>query len=226
MAKSTSRLGKLALALAIAYTVVPASALAQTAGANQGIYRDEQDLLQTDNAMVNQYSNAEQKAENSLNAEEEHNQAYRLYAEKRISALEKAKKAGSPSLTGNKANELMVLQRWLQNDDNYRAKQMAYINQLNQAINNLRQTENSTLANLGNDINAMRESVQDQKDQQRFQNQMSINMYNELKSEMGAAAWGDTPRDGTFNSTGGYGMMGGYGYSPMSGRRWLGGGGF
>lgn len=204
-------------------SILPASA--QVAGANQNIYSDEQGLLRTDEAMANQYRREEQATEQELDAEQARTEPYRLYAEKRIAYLQKAKKAGTPIKTGDKTPELVVLQRWLQQDADYREKQQAYIAQLDQSIRNLRQGESQTLANLGTDINSMRESVQDQKDQQKFQNQMSINMYNELKSEMGAAAWGDCPADGTFNSTGGYGMMGGYGYSPMGGRRWLGGGG-
>lgn len=206
--------------------MMPAKALAQAAGANQTIYRDEQELLNTDQNMIGNYQASESRAEQDLLNEEKQNESYRLYAEKRINALEKAKKAGTPVKTGDSSNELMVLQRWLRNDDAYRAKQQAYISQLDQAIANLRQGQSSTMANLGNDINAMRQSVQDEKDQQKFNNQMSMNMYNELKSEMGAAAWGDCPRDGTYNSVGGYGFLGGYGYSGMGGRRWLGGGGF
>lgn len=206
--------------------LMPVQVLAQAAGANQTIYRDEQELLNTDQNMIGNYQASESKAERDLLNEEKENESYRLYAEKRISVLEKAKRAGTPVKTGDSNSELMVLQRWLRNDDAYRAKQQAYISQLDQAIANLRQGQSSTVANLGNDINAMRQSVQDEKDQQRFNNQMSMNMYNELKSEMGAAAWGDTPRDGTYNSVGGYGFLGGYGYSGMGGRRWLGGGGY
>lgn len=216
-----------ASALACASSLImPAQAIAQAAGANQTIYRDEQELLNTDQNMIGNYQASESKAERDLLNEEKENESYRLYAEKRISVLEKAKRAGTPVKTGDSNSELMVLQRWLRNDDAYRAKQQAYISQLDQAIANLRQGQSSTVANLGNDINAMRQSVQDEKDQQRFNNQMSMNMYNELKSEMGAAAWGDTPRDGTYNSVGGYGFLGGYGYSGMGGRRWLGGGGY
>jgi hypothetical protein len=82
-------------------------------------------------------------------------------------------------------------------------------------------TQGNTLANLNNDVSDMRQNIQDDKDQQKFNNQMQMNYYNELKSEMGAASWGGCPNDGTYNSVGGYGMLGGYGYSPMGGR-WLG----
>lgn len=204
--------------------LVATPAWSQTAGANQSIYNDEQSLLRTDEGMANQYAQEEQAAQQQLNDEQARTEPYRLYAQKRIAQLEKAKRVGTPLKSGDKSPELLVLQKWLQSDQAYREKQLAYINQLDTSIRNLRQGESQTLANLGSDINSMRESVQDQKDQQKFQNQMSINMYNELKSEMGAASWGDTPADGTYNSVGGYGMMGGYGYNMMGGRRWLGGG--
>ncbi len=201
------------------------AAQAQVAGGNQAIYNDEKDLIRMDQSMIQEYQSEEQAAKSELAQQENKNQTYRLYAEKRIQDLEKAKKAGTPVKTGNSDKELQVLESWLKRDDAYRAKQQAYIAQLDQAIANLRQGQTATVANLGNDINSMRESLQDARDQQRFNNQMTMNMYNELKSEMGAAAWGDCPRDGTYNSVGGYGFMGGYGYSPMGGRRWLGGGG-
>jgi hypothetical protein len=199
-------------------------ALAQVAGANQTIYHDEQEMLNTDQAMINQYSSAENEAESKLAAEQAKSNAYRLYAEQRIQALEKQKKGVSPSLAGAKSGEMAVLTSWLQQDSAYRAKQQAYIDQLEQCISNLRTSQTNTLANLNTDINALRQGVQDDKDQQKFENQMQMNQFNELKSEMGACSWGDTPRDGTFNSVGGYGFNGGYGYSAMGGRRWLGGG--
>lgn len=200
----------------------PASA--QVAGANQTIYHDEQEMLNTDQAMINQYASAENEAESKLAAEQAKTNAYRLYAEQRIQALEKQKKGVSPSLAGAKSGEMAVLTSWLQQDSAYRAKQQAYIDQLEQCISNLRTSQTNTLANLNTDINALRQGVQDDKDQQKFENQMQMNQFNELKSEMGACSWGDTPRDGTFNSVGGYGFNGGYGYSAMGGRRWLGGG--
>lgn len=199
-------------------------AAAQVAGANQTIYHDEQEMLNTDQAMINQYSSAENEAESKLAAEQSKTNAYRLYAEQRIQELQKQKKGVSPSLAGAKSGEMAVLTSWLQQDSAYRAKQQAYIDQLEQCISNLRTSQTNTLANLNTDINALRQGVQDDKDQQKFQNQMQMNQFNELKSEMGACAWGDAPRDGTFNSVGGYGFNGGYGYSGMGGRRWLGGG--
>ncbi len=211
-----------ALSLVSLSTTSPAAA--QVAGANQTIYHDEQEMLNTDQAMINQYTSAENEAESKLAAEQAKTNASRLYAEQRIQELQKQKKGVSPSLAGAKSGEMTVLTSWLQQDSAYRAKQQAYIDQLEQCISNLRTSQTNTLANLNTDINALRQGVQDDKDQQKFQNQMQMNQFNELKSEMGACSWGDTPRDGTYNSVGGYGFNGGYGYSAMGGRRWLGGG--
>ncbi len=197
------------------------STLAQVANSNQTIYQDEQQMLGTDQAMINSYTNAEDKAEAKLETEEAKTNAYRLYAEQRINLLEHLKKSGSPALSASKQGELNVLQQWLAQDSAYRTRQQAYIDQLDKCINNLRVTQGNTLANLNNDVSDMRQNIQDDKDQQKFNNQMQMNYYNELKSEMGAASWGGCPNDGTYNSVGGYGMLGGYGYSPMGGR-WLG----
>ncbi|MBS1989427.1 MAG: hypothetical protein JSS83_02855 [Cyanobacteria bacterium SZAS LIN-3] len=218
---------KSAVTLAVAALAFsPLAAQAQAAASNQGVFNDEQQMLQTDGAMINQYTQAENKAEGDLRTEEQRNQAYRLYAEQRINQLEEYKKRGSPALSGSKAGDLPMLEAWLKNDDAYRAKQQSYIDQLNQLIINLRQSQTQTLANLNNDIAGMRQNEQDRKDQQRFQNQMQINQFNELQSEMGACSWGGTPNDGYYNSTGGYGVLGGYGYSPMAGRSGMMRGGF
>jgi len=216
---------KSALTLAAAIVVItPVSALAQAAASNQGVFNDEQQMLHTDGAMINQYTQAQREAENDLQNEEQRSQAYRLYAMQRVDQLENYKKRGTPALAGTKQGDLPMLESWIRNDDAYRAKQQAYIAQLNQLIINLRQTQTQTLANLNNDISGMRQNQQDRKDQQRFQNQMQINQFNELQSEMGACSWGGSPTDGTFNSTGAYGPLGGYGYSGLGGRGGLRGG--
>jgi hypothetical protein len=216
---------KSALTLAVvSLALAPVAARAQAAAANQGIFGDEQQMLHTDGAMINQYTQAQRQAESDLNSEEQRSQAYRLYAGKRINQLEEYKQRGSALLSGSKQGDLPMLEAWIKNDDSYRTKQQAYIAQLNQLIINLRQTQTATLANLNNDISGMRQNQQDRKDQQRFENQMQINQFNELQSEMGACAWGGAPNDGTYNSTGGYGMLGGYGYSGGMGRGGIRGG--
>jgi hypothetical protein len=205
----------------VAFSLMPTMAsnpvLAQAAATNQTVFSDEQQMLGTDGVMINQYQQAENNAQKQLSEEEKNTQAYRLYAEQRISQLESYKRR-PPALANLKSGDLPTLETWIKNDDAYRAKQQAYINQLNQQIINLRQTQVQTLANLNNDVSGLRQNEQDRKDQQKFENQMQLNQYNELKSEMGACSWGGTPNDGYNNSVGGYGMLGGYGYSPMGGR--------
>lgn len=199
-------------------SVSPASA--QAAGADQGIFSDEEDMLRIKNSQVGQYVQQKSVAERDLQTEDAQNATYRLFAEKKVQELSKATAHGGKT----DATQLQFFENWLKRDSSYRAKQMAYINQLQATINSLQGGTQQTINNLGNDINGMREAVQDKKDAQKFSQMMQMNYFNELQSEMGAASWGRPPQDGTFNSTGGYGMMGGYGMS-YGGRRNYGGGG-
>ncbi len=195
-----------------------APALAQAAGANQQIFRDEEEMLRINNAQVNQMERQEQNAQAKEQADEEKYRPYRAYAEKRIKELEKLKAAGGSPVKS--IGELQNLKNWLKRDDALLQSDENAVVQIEQSIANLRQTTHQTVQNLGNDITAMRQSVQDERDDVKFQQMMQINQFNELQSEMGAASWGTPPRDGTFNSVGGYGMGGGYGYSYGGGRRW------
>lgn len=193
-------------------------ALAQAAGADQGIFSDEEQMLRIKNAQVGEYEQQKAAAERDLQNEDAQNATYRLYAEKKVQELSK------PTAHGAKtdAAQLQFFQNWLKRDSTYRAKQQAYINQLQNTIQTMQAGSQQTINNLGNDINGMREAVQDRKDAQKFSQMMQMNYFNELQSEMGAASWGRPPQDGTFNSTGGYGMMGGYGMG-YGGRRNYGG---
>lgn len=195
----------------------PASA--QVAGADQGIFSDEEQMLRIKNAQVGEYEQQKAAAERDLQTEDAQNATYRLYAEKKVQELSK------PTAHGAKtdATQLAFYQNWLKRDSAYRAKQQAYINQLQSTIQSMQAGTQQTINNLGNDINGMREAVQDRKDAQKFSQMMQMNYFNELQSEMGAASWGRPPQDGTFNSTGGYGMLGGYGMG-YGGRRNYGGG--
>jgi len=193
-----------------------APAHAQAAGADQGIFGDEEQMLRINNAQVQQYQSQKQEAQRELDAEDSKNAQYRLYAEKRVADLSKATASGAKKAENEQ--QLALFKDWLKKDAAYKTRQMAYINQLTQTIQNLQSGQQQTLANLGSDINSMRETVQDKKDAQKFNQMMQMNYFNELQSEMGAASWGRPPTDGTFNSTGGYGMLGGYGYGMGMGR--------
>ncbi len=216
---STITTSVLAAVLATSVTVMPA--FAQASGANQQIFRDEEDVMQIQNQQINQLEQQEQRAENKAQADDQKDRTYRLYAEKRIQALEHLKNAGGSAVKSvAQDKELSNLKSWLRADQAMLDRDQASINQINRSIANLRQTQTETTSNLGSDITAMRQSVQDERDDVKFQQMMQINQFNELQSEMGAASWGTPPQDGTFNSVGGYGFGGGYGYSMGGGRRW------
>lgn len=205
---------------AISLSVVFASsgaAMAQVAGADQGIFNDEQQMLQLNNMQVRQAEKEKMMAERDLEMHEQKDGPYRLYVQKTIKELSK------PGAKGG--DRLATMQDWLKRDDQYRAAKQAQIQRLDQQVQQLQQTQNQTVSNLQSDIVSMRQNVQDQKDAAKFDRMMRVNYFNELQSEMGAASWGTPPQDGTFNSTGGYGMMGGYGmgaFGRQSGRygRW------
>jgi hypothetical protein len=117
---------KSAVTLAVAiFVTAPVSALAQAAASNQGVFGDEQQMLHTDSAMVNQYTQAQREAQNDLTSEEQRSHAYRLYAEQRVNQLEGYKKRGTPGLALSKQGDLPMLETWLKNDDAYRTKQQA-----------------------------------------------------------------------------------------------------
>jgi hypothetical protein len=191
-------------------------------GSNQAIFQDERQMELDNQARINGLSNQEQSFQQAAQANDAKNEPYRLYAEKRIAALIKLKAAGgSPSRSyANQTGDLHALENWLQSDTKTRANEQARIKQLNQAIANLRESENADQSNMSGAIQGMREGQIAAQSDDDFNKMMRINQFNELQSEMGAASWGRPPQDGTFNSTGGYGMGGGYGYSMGGGRRW------
>jgi hypothetical protein len=207
------------LTLAFLSASVPTS-FAQAAGGNQQIFSDEEQMTQMDNSQIMQMRNQESNIKAQDQAQEASQQPYRLYVEQRIRALQKLKMAhGSPAESTARDKQLYALQAWVAKDNTTREQDQGRIKQLDQAIANLQTERQASYANLGNDVNAMRENQQAMADDDKFNKMMKVNMFNELQSEMGAASWGAPPRDGTYNSTGGYGMQGGYGYSMGGGRR-------
>lgn len=195
---------------------------AYSQGSNQAIFQDERQMELDNQAKLNGLSSEERQYAAAAAANDAKNEPYRLYAEKRIAELIKLKAAGgSPSRSyANRTGDLHALENWLQSDSKTRASEQARIKQLNQAIANLRESENADASNMSSAIQGMRESQIAAQSDDDFNKMMRINQFNELQSEMGAATWGRPPEDGTFNSTGGYGMGGGYGYSFGGGRRW------
>lgn len=196
------------------------SAFAQAAGGNQQIFQDEQQMMQMQSNQVQQMQSQEQAYESQVQQSDAASQPYRLYAQQRIQELQKIKNAhGSPALSTARDKQLYALRQWLQKDQQTRDQEQAHIKQLDQAIANLQQQRGATVADLGNDINAMRENQQQLADDDKFNKMMRMNMFNELQSEMGNASWGGSPTDGTMNAVGGrYGFQGGFGYSYGGGR--------
>jgi hypothetical protein len=208
-----------AIPLVLCCTLAAPPAFAQVAGADQGIFGDEEQMLRINNAQIRQYEQQKMEAEHELAAEDAKNEPYRLYAEQKVQELSRSTTSGAGKKGKDDASQLAVFKDWLKRDAAFKAKQQAYINQLQATISNLQRGQQQTLSNLNSDITAMRETVQDRKDSEKFNQMMQINYFNELQSETGAASWGRPPGDGTFNSVGGYGFLGGYGYGLGGGRR-------
>ncbi len=214
-------------AIALAISTFPTNsafvfpALAQ-AGTDQAIFQEEKNLLRTDQSQEQQLMQEKQQYQAEISKDQPQDDSYRAYAEKRVQELNKLKAAGgSPtlSLAAQKNGELYALQQWLTADAKARTQEQAQIAQLDEAITNLQESQAATTQNLNADIQGLHQDATQQLANQKFNQQMQINNFNELQSEMGAASWGRPPTDGTLNSVGGYGFGGGYGYSPFMGRR-------
>lgn len=175
---------------------------AETA-ADQSAFQDDEELMRLNGAQVNQVQGEVMNAEQQAAYDDKRNQAYRLYAEKKIQELEKIK-ASSP----DNARQIGVLQRWLKADAAMRMRDQQTINSLRQRLANIEQTQNQTMTNLGGDVSAMREAANDARADDMFRQQMSINYFNELQSEMGPANWTHSSRGPSYGM-GGYGFSGG-----------------
>jgi len=220
--KSTSLIISRSLVLALALPTVGAQAVSAQAGTDRAVFQEEQQMMHVDQNQQLELMEQKKAYEQEVNGDEKEREPYRLYAERRIQELTKLKAAGgSPtrSLAQQKNGELYALEKWLAADAQARAQEQAHLRQLDQSIANLQQAQNDTLKNMNADVQALREDSQRQVANQKFQQQMQINNFNELQSEMGAASWGRPPTDGTFNSVGGYGFGGGFGYGFGGGRR-------
>jgi hypothetical protein len=188
----------------------------------QQIFQDEQQMLRVNSNQTQQMENHDQQYRQEVQQADAQEQPYRLYVEQRIKALQKIRNAhGSPALSTANDKQFYALQQWPRKDEQTREQEQAHIRQLDKAIANLQNQTNATYSNLGASIQSMRENEERASEDDKFNQTMRMNMFNELQSEMGAASWGGSPTDGTMNSVGGrYGMQGGYGYSYGGGRRW------
>lgn len=194
----------LAMASSVAITLAANAQESETA-ADQSAFSDDGDMLRVNEAQLRDLEMQEQSAESAANMDSAKNQQYRLYAEKRIADVEKlkgAKKADSDS-------QVQTLRRWLQADSAQRARDLQIIRSLQSRISRLEQTQQTTMANMNNDIGAVREAANDARSDAKFKQMMSMNYFNEMQTEMGQASW-YPPRGGGANyNMGGMGFNGG-----------------
>lgn len=170
--------------------------------ADQSAFRDEGDLVQLENSQIRQLEGEEVSAENQAAGDSQRNQAYRLYAQKRLTELEKLKGKDSQA-------QIQVLQNWLRADAAMRLRDMQTIQSLRQRIANLEQAQQSSVANLGNDVSALKQDAIDARSDNKFRQQMQMNYFNEMQTEMGPASWYEHPENGVSYSMGGMGFNGG-----------------
>ena len=174
----------LGLSLLFAGMMRPAATLAQSEeqSADQATFQDDVELMRVNSSQIRVLENEEQSAEQQAASDDKRNQAYRLYAEKRVNELEKLK-------SGNAQNDqqIAIMQRWLKADASMRLRDQQIINGLRKRIASMEQTQQDGISNLGGDVTAMREAAVDARSNEQFRQQMAINYFNELQSEMGPA---------------------------------------
>ena len=211
----------LSMAIASALTLA-APAFCQDSGTNQMIFQDENQIMRQNAQQLNQTEMQEQQYKSEVQSQDAKDEPYRLYAQQRIQALQQLRKAGgSPvrNLSQSQQRQMLLLSQWLQKDDQTRQAERAHLRQLDQAIANLQESINQAQGNMQSQIQDMHENQEIAQENNKFNQMMQINQFNELQSEMGNVGWGSTAQDGIANSVGGrYGFMGGYSYG-LNGRR-------
>jgi hypothetical protein len=187
-------------------------ALAQTdeQSADQSAFQDDVELMRVNDAQVRELEREEMSADQQAASDDKRNQAYRLYAEKRVNELEKLKGSNAQN-----DQQIAILQRWLKADAAMRLRDQQTINNLRRRIAGMEQSQQAAMSNLGGDVGAMREAANDARSNQLFRQQMAINYFNELQSEMG-------PAHMVHQSTGPTYGMGGMGFN--GGQQLFGGG--
>jgi hypothetical protein len=201
--KVNGRFEKAALCfLALLATQLPASFAQSEQSADQSAFQDDDELMRINNAQVRDMQGQEQNAEMQAANDDQRNSAYRLYAQKRVQDLEKLKN------TPNVQQQISVLQRWLNADAQMRLRDQQTIASLRKRIAAMEQTQQQTMGNLGNDVAAMREAANDAQSDNKFRQQMQMNYFNEMQSEMGPASFNQASRGPSY-SMGGMGFNGG-----------------
>jgi hypothetical protein len=200
--------------------LIPVQAQAQAVGGDQAIFQDDRQVLSAEGGRIQGYEQSLQNQQQEIINRNAQTDRFRDFAQRTVAYLQKTRaEKGAQALTGEQVEQLNSLQQWLSQDAQTRESEQAQVQRLKSAIANLQTQRTATFNDLGSDVNAMREDQEQQAEDTKFNQMMAVNQFNELQSEMGACTWGGPPRDGTLNSVGGYGMLGGYGYSYGGGRR-------
>lgn len=205
MLLSKAKLIGVGLALCtVIFGSVPPSSGQGAQSADQSAFRDDTDLLQLENSQIRQLQDEEMNAETQAQMDDQRNQAYRLYAQKKVQDIEKLKGKDAQS-----DKQLQVMQSWLRADLMMRQRDMETIRALRQRVASLEQTQSTSMKNLGGDVQSLREDAIDARSDQKFNQQMSMNYFNEMQTEMGPASWYEHPSNGVSYSMGGMGFNGG-----------------
>jgi hypothetical protein len=194
------------LALIATGILTPGGSFAQSGeqAADQSAFQDDIELMRVNDAQMREVAGEEQSAEEQAALDEKRNQAYRLYAEKRVNELEKLKGANAQN-----NSQIAIMQRWLKADAAMRLRDQQTINNLRKRIASMEQSRQQVMSNLGGDVGAMREAANDARSNERFRQQMAINYFNELQTEMGPAHMDQRQTYGTSYGMGGMGFSGG-----------------
>jgi hypothetical protein len=168
------------------------------AGTDQATVSADQMVGEASRQQVQDLVNQRDSFKLEVSKTEQEDDAYRVYAQKRVDALLKAKKK-----TKEQQGELYALQHWLNQETKIKAADQARIEQLNQKIASMQQSQTIAIRDMRSDIHNMRVDADAQTADQKFQQQMATNYFNELQSEMGAASWGRPPTDGVLNTQSG-----------------------
>jgi len=189
------------------------------ASVDQSTVSADQILNDASRQQVQDLVNQRNSFQLEINKSEQADDNFRNYAQSRVNALLKSK-----NLSKEKQGELYALQHWLTQDTQTRTADQARIQKLDSQIAAMQQSQNSAIRDMRADIHNMRVDADTQAADKKFQQQMAVNYFNELQSEMGAASWGAPPTDGTLNTQSGSlnrmfrgGGGGGYGGYALGG---------
>lgn len=192
----------IAFGLAIFWTF-PCMAQGSEQAADQTAFSDDAELMQLEGSQVRQLEGEVQNAEMQAELDERRTRAYRLYAQRKVQELEKLK---GHSATNDQ--QIAILQNWLKADAAMRFRDQQNLRALQSRLTNIEQNQNQVVSNLSNDVGAVREASINARSDDKFRQQMQMNYFNEMQTEMGKASWGPQSQ-GTYYSMGGMGFNGG-----------------